>query len=328
MLGDFITRLLVIIVAMVTVFERIGEVLVSWLPMYGEMKLAFLIYLWYPKTKGTHYVYETLLRPYFSKHEPEIDRKLLEYRARARDIALLYFQNFASQGQLKFYEFLQFLAKQSSRNWTSRNGDDQQQQQRGSPKQNSPTPPPSPSLKRSIQHPTVKADIVCQTLNETTGTVVEHSISPQRTATAADESGLEGTLRAARKLPSPLTSCFPRKGEKPKEEIEGAPEKGEDLGFKEAEAAADGNPAEEVSAGGVGGVRHGLEVSPRRLLDEPVADGDLAAAEAGLVAEGGGGGGSGWGLDAGGRKGEEILEADVGGRRGAEGRELEIDPGD
>ncbi|XXG88515.1 hypothetical protein AAC387_Pa12g0709 [Persea americana] len=231
MLGDFITRLLVmvlgyaypafecfktveknkadieqlrfwcqywIIVAMVTVFERIGEVLVSWLPMYGEMKLAFLIYLWYPKTKGTHYVYETLLRPYFSKHEPEIDRKLLEYRARARDIALLYFQNFASQGQLKFYEFLQFLAKQSSRNWTSRNGDDQQQQQRGSPKQNSPTPPPSPSLKRSIQHPTVKADIVCQTLNETTGTVVEHSISPQRTATAADESGLEGTLRAAR----------------------------------------------------------------------------------------------------------------------------------
>lgn len=100
------------------------------------------------------------------------------------------------------------------------------------------------------------------------------------------------------------------------------------MGSKEAEAAADGNPAEEVSAGGVGGVRHGLEVSPRRLLDEPVADGDLAAAEAGLVAEGGGGGGSGWGLDAGGRKGEEILEADVGGRRGAEGGELEIDPGD
>lgn len=101
------------------------------------------------------------------------------------------------------------------------------------------------------------------------------------------------------------------------------------MGSQESKAAADGNPAEEVSAGGVGRGRHGLEVSPRRLLDEPVADGDLAAAEAGLVADGGGGGGgSGWGLDAGGQIGEEIFEADVGGRRGAEGGELEIDGGD
>lgn len=71
----------------------------------------------------------------------------------------------------------------------------------------------------------------------------------------------------------------------------------------------------------MGGGGHGLEVGPRRLLDEPVADGDLAAA---LVSGSGAGGGC-RRLDPGWRAGEEVLEADVGVRRLAEGGELEID---
>ncbi|KAL4187622.1 hypothetical protein AMTRI_Chr09g39920 [Amborella trichopoda] len=39
-----------IIVAMLTVFERVGDTFVSWVPMYSEAKVAFLVYLWYPKT--------------------------------------------------------------------------------------------------------------------------------------------------------------------------------------------------------------------------------------------------------------------------------------
>ncbi|EMS45459.1 hypothetical protein TRIUR3_22539 [Triticum urartu] len=34
-----------------------------WMPMYGEIKLAFFVYLWYPKTKGSDIVYDTFLRP-------------------------------------------------------------------------------------------------------------------------------------------------------------------------------------------------------------------------------------------------------------------------
>ncbi|MFS7929112.1 hypothetical protein Hanom_Chr04g00328681 [Helianthus anomalus] len=34
------------------------------LPMYGEMKLALIIYLWYPETKGIGYVYNAMLRPF------------------------------------------------------------------------------------------------------------------------------------------------------------------------------------------------------------------------------------------------------------------------
>ncbi|XP_068658938.1 putative HVA22-like protein g isoform X2 [Aristolochia californica] len=104
-----------IIVAALTVLERFGDILVSWAPMYGEMKLAFFIYLWHPKTKGTNYVYEVFLRPYVARHETDIDRKLSEMRARAWDMAILYWQSFANQGQAKFFEVLRYLAAQSYR---------------------------------------------------------------------------------------------------------------------------------------------------------------------------------------------------------------------
>ncbi|GKC28565.1 putative HVA22-like protein g [Tanacetum coccineum] len=41
-----------VIIAMLTIFERIRHIFISWVPMYGEMKLAMIIYLWYPKAKG------------------------------------------------------------------------------------------------------------------------------------------------------------------------------------------------------------------------------------------------------------------------------------
>ncbi|GKB17937.1 putative HVA22-like protein g, partial [Tanacetum coccineum] len=41
-----------VIIAMLTIFERIRYIFISWVPMYGEMKLAMIIYLWYPKAKG------------------------------------------------------------------------------------------------------------------------------------------------------------------------------------------------------------------------------------------------------------------------------------
>lgn len=102
-----------ILVAVLTVFERVGDAFVSWLPMYSEAKLAFFVYLWYPKTKGTTYVYNTFFRPYVAKHETEIDRNLLELRTRAGDIVVLYWQKAASYGQTRFFDILQYVAAQS-----------------------------------------------------------------------------------------------------------------------------------------------------------------------------------------------------------------------
>ncbi|KAK6131269.1 hypothetical protein DH2020_034979 [Rehmannia glutinosa] len=103
-----------ILVAGLTVCERIGDTFVGWVPMYGEAKLAFFIYLWFPKTKGTTYVYDSFFRPYVAKHEPEIDRNLLELRLRAGDMAVSYWQRAASYGQTRIFDILQYIASQST----------------------------------------------------------------------------------------------------------------------------------------------------------------------------------------------------------------------
>ncbi|KAB1203850.1 HVA22-like protein j, partial [Morella rubra] len=102
-----------IIVALLTALERVGDALMSWFPLYSEMKLVLIIYLWYPKTKGTGYVYDTLLRPYVSQHETDIDRKLLEWRARVWDLALFYIQNCSQLGQSAFIQVVEYLASTS-----------------------------------------------------------------------------------------------------------------------------------------------------------------------------------------------------------------------
>ncbi|KMZ70259.1 Receptor expression-enhancing protein 3 [Zostera marina] len=101
-----------ILIAALSVFERIGDIFISWLPMYGEVKLVFYIYLWYPKTRGTSYVYETFFRPYIQRHESEIDRTLLELRTRAADFAVSYCHKAMTYGQTRFFEVLQFIASQ------------------------------------------------------------------------------------------------------------------------------------------------------------------------------------------------------------------------
>ncbi|XP_027331847.1 HVA22-like protein i [Abrus precatorius] len=103
-----------ILVAVLTVCERIGDTFISWVPMYSEAKLAFFIFLWYPKTKGTTYVYDSFFRPYVAKHETEIDRNLLELRTRAGDIAVVYWQRAFSYGQTRIYDILQYVAAQST----------------------------------------------------------------------------------------------------------------------------------------------------------------------------------------------------------------------
>lgn len=103
-----------ILVAVMTVMERFSDAFVSWVPMYSEAKLAFIIFLWYPRTKGTTYVYDSFLKPYVSKHETEIDRNLLELRTRAGDLAYMYCHMAASYGQTRIFEVLQYVASQST----------------------------------------------------------------------------------------------------------------------------------------------------------------------------------------------------------------------
>ncbi|PWA41504.1 TB2/DP1/HVA22-related protein [Artemisia annua] len=104
-----------VIIAMLTVFERIGDIFISWVPMYGEMKLALIIYLWYPKTKGTGYVYNAMLRPFVARHETDIETSLKEMRAKAWDVAVYYWHNSTELGQARIFEIFRYLASQPSR---------------------------------------------------------------------------------------------------------------------------------------------------------------------------------------------------------------------
>ncbi|KAG2403577.1 HVA22-like protein [Vigna angularis] len=102
-----------IIVALFTVLEKFPDIFFGWLPLYGEMKLVFFVWLWYPKTKGTGYIYETFLKPYVSKHENDIDRKIMEWKARGWDYVIFYWQFVAKYGQTAFLQALNQMASQS-----------------------------------------------------------------------------------------------------------------------------------------------------------------------------------------------------------------------
>nr|VDC89216.1 unnamed protein product [Brassica oleracea] len=104
---------LMILLALISSFERVGDIFISWLPLYGEMKVVFFVYLWYPKTKGTRHVYETLLKPYIAQHETKIDRMIMELRARAWDFFIFYFHNFAQAGQSTLIQAFQYVLAQS-----------------------------------------------------------------------------------------------------------------------------------------------------------------------------------------------------------------------
>jgi receptor expression-enhancing protein 1/2/3/4 len=65
--------------------------------------------------KGSGFVYDAVLRPYVTKNETVIERKLMEWRARAWDLAIYYWQNCSQLGQSAFFEVLQRLVSQSTR---------------------------------------------------------------------------------------------------------------------------------------------------------------------------------------------------------------------
>ncbi|CAN1277582.1 HVA22-like protein j [Linum perenne] len=119
-----------------------------WLPFYGEAKLGFFIWLWYPKTKGTYFMYNTFLKPYVSQHQSEIDQKLQEVKVKVWDFAIHYWMNCTKLGSATIFQVLEQLATQSGRFGGS--GVSQTLQKKtGSSVPVAPPPPESPTARRS-----------------------------------------------------------------------------------------------------------------------------------------------------------------------------------
>ncbi|KAJ7978563.1 HVA22-like protein [Quillaja saponaria] len=114
MMGSFLSRALLIIAATFTVLERFGDTCISWLPLYSEAKLAFFVYLWYPKTKGSTHVYNSFFRPYMMKHETEIDHSLWELRIKFKEIAMLFWQKALNYSQRGVFDILHYVSNSQS----------------------------------------------------------------------------------------------------------------------------------------------------------------------------------------------------------------------
>ncbi|PPD94855.1 hypothetical protein GOBAR_DD08119 [Gossypium barbadense] len=99
-----------ILVAFLTIIERITDIFVSWLPMSWRDEVC-IRYL----PMGTNFVYDTFVRPYVAKHETEVDRKIMEMRARAWNVFMHYWSNCSEMGLTKFFEMFQYLAGQSAK---------------------------------------------------------------------------------------------------------------------------------------------------------------------------------------------------------------------
>ncbi|CAF1789682.1 unnamed protein product [Brassica rapa] len=95
-----------ILVGILTVLERIGDIIVSWFPLYGEIKIALLVCLWYPKSQGISYVYEKLLCPYMSRHELNIDQGILVLKIRGHTVIVQLLQ-YIYQWTLQIFRHLQ-----------------------------------------------------------------------------------------------------------------------------------------------------------------------------------------------------------------------------
>lgn len=101
-----------VIVAIFSVLERFLDIFVSWIPFYRAIKLVMYIFLWHPGTKGSSYIYDTVVQPFVSKHESKIDRGIAELKERVWNLALDYWYKSAHMSSKKVLECLQLLMLQ------------------------------------------------------------------------------------------------------------------------------------------------------------------------------------------------------------------------
>uniref|UniRef100_H2RQ22 Receptor expression-enhancing protein n=1 Tax=Takifugu rubripes TaxID=31033 RepID=H2RQ22_TAKRU len=83
-----------IVFALFTTAETATDLFLSWFPFYFELKIAFVIWLLSPYTKGSSVLYRKFVHPTLSNKEKEID----EYIAQAKDRSYETMMRFGKRG--------------------------------------------------------------------------------------------------------------------------------------------------------------------------------------------------------------------------------------
>ncbi|XP_078267392.1 receptor expression-enhancing protein 2-like isoform X2 [Rhinoraja longicauda] len=83
-----------IVFAFFTAAETLTDIILSWFPFYFELKIAFVIWLLSPYTKGSSVLYRKFVHPTLSSKEKEID----EYISQAKDRSYQTMMRFGKRG--------------------------------------------------------------------------------------------------------------------------------------------------------------------------------------------------------------------------------------
>uniref|UniRef100_A0A4W5KFH1 Receptor expression-enhancing protein n=1 Tax=Hucho hucho TaxID=62062 RepID=A0A4W5KFH1_9TELE len=83
-----------IVFALFTTVETLTDLFMSWFPFYFELKIAFVIWLLSPYTKGSSVLYRKFVHPTLSNKEKEID----EYITQAKDRSYETMMRFGKRG--------------------------------------------------------------------------------------------------------------------------------------------------------------------------------------------------------------------------------------
>ncbi|KAM4621305.1 receptor expression-enhancing protein 2 isoform 2-T2 [Polymixia lowei] len=83
-----------IVFALFSTAETITDLVLSWFPFYFELKIAFVIWLLSPYTKGSSVLYRKFVHPTLSNKEKEID----EYITQAKDRSYETMMRFGKRG--------------------------------------------------------------------------------------------------------------------------------------------------------------------------------------------------------------------------------------
>uniref|UniRef100_A0ACB8F9I0 Receptor expression-enhancing protein 3-B n=1 Tax=Sphaerodactylus townsendi TaxID=933632 RepID=A0ACB8F9I0_9SAUR len=83
-----------IVFALYTITETIADLTISWFPLYYELKIAFVIWLLSPYTRGASLIYRKFLHPLLSSKEKEIDEYIVQAKERGYETMV----NFGKQG--------------------------------------------------------------------------------------------------------------------------------------------------------------------------------------------------------------------------------------
>ncbi|KAF1331288.1 Er membrane protein dp1/yop1, partial [Globisporangium splendens] len=62
-----------VVYAFFNITESITDLLLSWIPFYFFIKVAFLVWCYHPSTVGSNVIYNAAIKPYFAPHVNTLD---------------------------------------------------------------------------------------------------------------------------------------------------------------------------------------------------------------------------------------------------------------